>query len=139
MFFVAAAENSNATHISIPSISFDNGLVEISALTTLVSSTAAASLVLGSRGPSGLSWAVTSAFGMIAVVQACLSAAIPGWLRETIGIRSSTSDLAIGFRLDLGNDSHSAKKVRKTLGRPIAIQCREDARNDKGSFGVSSV
>ncbi len=116
---------------SLSSISFDNGFVEITALTTLISSSAAASLALGSRGPSGLAWAATSAFGIIAVVKACLSAAAPGWLRETIGVRSSASDLAVGLPLDLGSDSSNSRRVRKTLDRPIAIQCRGDI-GDKG-------
>jgi hypothetical protein len=73
-----------------------------------------------------LAWAATSAFGIIAVVKACLSAATPGWFRETIGVRSTASDLAVGLRLDLGSQSHNSKRVRKTLDTPIAVQCLGD-------------
>lgn len=137
-FFALAAENTTASNFTLPSVLFDNlnGLVEISALTTLIGSSAAASLVLGSRGPSGLAWATMSAFGMIAVVKACFCAATPGWLRETTGVRSSASDLAVGFQLNLGSDSHNAKRVRKTLDRPIAIQCQADIGNE--NLNVSS-
>ena len=123
---VSAADGNATSSLALPSVSFDNGLVEVSTLTALISSSAAASLALGSRGPSGLAWAATSAFGIIAVVKACLSAATPGWLRETIGVRSSASDLAVGLPLDLGSNSHNSKRVRRTLDRPIAIQCRGD-------------
>ncbi|KAJ3501236.1 hypothetical protein NLJ89_g9431 [Agrocybe chaxingu] len=132
-FVAVAAENSTSSHFEPPSVSFDNGLVEISALTTLIGSSAAASLVLGSRGPTGLAWAATSAFCTIAVVKACISGAIPGWLQETIGVRSSASDLAVGLQLDLGSNSYGAKRVRKTLDRPIAIQCRGDIGNETSS------
>ncbi|CAA7263384.1 unnamed protein product [Cyclocybe aegerita] len=132
-FVAVAAENSTSSHFEPPSLSFDNGLVEISALTTLIGSSAAASLVLGSRGPAGLAWAATSAFCVIAVVKGCLSGAIPGWLQETIGVRSSASDLAVGLQLDLGSNSYGAKRVRKTLDRPIAIQCQGDIGNENSS------
>ncbi|KIJ55866.1 hypothetical protein M422DRAFT_240491 [Sphaerobolus stellatus SS14] len=49
----------------------------------------------------------------------------PGWLRETLSLRTSASDTAIGMDLKL-TDSARAIKVRKHLDRPLGIVC--DAR-----------
>jgi hypothetical protein len=102
--------------------SFSNNLVEVGALTALVGSNVAESLVLGNRGAAGIAWAATSSFGTISVVKACFSGANSGWMRETLGIRTSSSDLALG--LELPYDSNRAVRVRRNLGEPRAIFCR---------------
>ncbi|KAJ6505684.1 hypothetical protein C8R47DRAFT_134102 [Mycena vitilis] len=103
------------------SFSFSNNLVEVSALTALVGSSVAESMVLGNRGSGGIAWAATSSFGTISVVKACCSAACSGWLRETLGIRSVSCDVAVG--LYLPHDSARAEKIRRNTGEPMAIFC----------------
>ncbi|KAJ7583478.1 hypothetical protein C8J56DRAFT_954139 [Mycena floridula] len=106
----------------LASFNFSNNLVELSALTALVRSSIAESLVLGNRGAAGIAWAATSSFGTISVVKACFCGANSGWLRETLGIRSPSSDTALG--LELSYDSNRAAKVRRDMGEPLAIFCR---------------
>ncbi|KIJ47959.1 hypothetical protein M422DRAFT_777903 [Sphaerobolus stellatus SS14] len=118
--------NSTTTFaFSLSSINLNNGLLEITALTTLIGSEVALSLSLGTRGAAGIAWAPMSAFGTVGIIRACLSGITPGWLRETLSLRTSASDTAIGMDLKL-TDSARAIKVRKQLDRPLGIVC--DAR-----------
>ncbi|KAJ7165524.1 hypothetical protein C8R43DRAFT_1232587 [Mycena crocata] len=124
-----ANEGSNATQSPstggfLASFSFGNNLVEISALTALIGSSVAESLVVGNRGAAGIAWAATSSFGTVSVVKACFCTAASSWLRETLGIRTSASDLAVG--LELPFDSNRAAKVRRNIGEPLAIFCRTE-------------
>ncbi|KAJ7616734.1 hypothetical protein B0H17DRAFT_1115216 [Mycena rosella] len=114
------------------SFSFSNNLVEVGALTALVGSSVAESLVLGNRGAAGISWAATSSFGTLSVVKACFCGANSGWLRETLGIRTASSDLAVG--LELPHESNRAAKVRRNIGEPLAIFChaQDNAGSGKG-------
>jgi hypothetical protein len=41
--------------------------------------------------------------------------------------------LAVGLPLDLGSKSNNSKRVRRTLDRPIAIQCRGENGNKNSS------
>ncbi|KAJ7652790.1 hypothetical protein DFH06DRAFT_1134243 [Mycena polygramma] len=107
--------DSNSSPTLFSSFSFSNNLVE--------------SMVLGNRGSGGIAWAATSSFGTISVVKACCSAACSGWLRETLGIRSASCDLAVG--LYLPHDSARAEKIRRHTGEPMALFCYQtetDAR-----------
>ncbi|KAJ7583393.1 hypothetical protein C8J56DRAFT_894089 [Mycena floridula] len=113
---------STAAEGFLGSFSFSNNLIEISALTALVGSNIAESLILGNRGAAGIAWAATSSFGTISVVKACFCGANSGWLRETLGIRSPSSDIALG--LELPYDSNRAAKVRRNMGEPLAIFSR---------------
>ncbi|KAJ7654349.1 hypothetical protein B0H17DRAFT_1099810 [Mycena rosella] len=118
------------------SFSFSNNLVEVGALTALVSSSVAESLVLGNRGAAGISWAATSSFGTISVVKACFCGANSGWLRETLGIRTASSDLAV--RLELPRESNRAAKVRRNIGEPLAIFCHAQPDNTASPKGHNS-
>ncbi|KAJ6490068.1 hypothetical protein C8R45DRAFT_929364 [Mycena sanguinolenta] len=120
--FGAAAASPNSTMNLSSSFGFSNNLVEVSALTALIGSSVAESMVLGNRGSGGLAWAATSSFGTISVVKSCCSAASSGWLRETLGIRTPLSDSAVGMCLP--HDSARASKVRRNAGDPIALFCR---------------
>ncbi|KAJ7478683.1 hypothetical protein B0H11DRAFT_2234146 [Mycena galericulata] len=112
------------------SFNFSNNLVEVGALTALVGSSVAESLVLGNRGAAGIAWAPTSSFGTISIIKACFCGASSGWLRETLGIRTASSDLAVG--LELPHDSKRAAKVGRNIGDPLAIFCHASQR-DAGS------
>jgi hypothetical protein len=88
-----------------------------------VGSTAAESLILGSHGPAGVSWATMSAFGLVWVIRACVGAASPGWLRETMGLRTSVSDAAVGMELSSDTVSRAAARIRRHNGvnGPLAL------------------
>lgn len=101
-----------------------NGLIEIAALTTLIGSTTSESLTLGSRGAAGMPWAAISAFGSFSIIKACIAAATPGWLRETLGVRSSCTDSAVGLSLNLLSKRMDREdRARKILGHADAIMC----------------
>ncbi|MCJ1405336.1 hypothetical protein MMC11_008563 [Xylographa trunciseda] len=84
------------------------GLVEISAVATLIGAPIAEALVHGYKAACGLAWAPMSFFGIIHVTKACLSAAGPDWLRESLGMRNEFVDMVVGIMLptrtcDCGN------------------------------------
>ncbi|KAL8919029.1 MAG: hypothetical protein Q9208_006995 [Pyrenodesmia sp. 3 TL-2023] len=97
--------NGTSGTATLASSNFGGGLIEIAALTALIGSTTAESLVLGNRGAAGLLWATMSIFGALSVIKACIAAATPGWLRETIGVRSKETDSALGIALTLNDKS----------------------------------
>lgn len=113
--------NSTAAQyeLGLGSFNFGNGLIEISALTSLIGSTAADSLALGDKGPAGLVWATMTVFGVMSVVKLFIATATPGWLRESVGVRSPKADATIGLSLDL-NKSY---KSRGLEARAIAVEC----------------
>jgi len=105
-------------------LNFGNGFVEIAALTTLIGSAAASVLVLGNKGAAGLPWAAMSSFGCLSVIKACVSAGSPSWLRETLGIRDTTIDTAIGLSLNLASRHNDREDLaRRNLGHAVAITC----------------
>ena|SRR5947207_333176 len=107
-------------------ISFNvgNGLIEIAALTALVGSTTAESLTLGNKGAAGLVWATISIFGAVSIVKACIAAATPGWLRETLGVRNKETDCAVGLALDL---DMKYLRSRNRIGGAVGIICEVKA------------
>jgi hypothetical protein len=110
----------------MPSLNIGNGMVEIAALTAMVGSVTAASLVLGNKGATGLPWAAISLFGALSVIKACVAGATPGWLRETLGVRTSNIDSAIGLSLNLESKRNDREDLaRKNLGDAIAITCHK--------------
>ena len=92
------------------SLNLGGGLVEIAALTALIGSTTVGSLMLGNKGTAGLVWGTMSVFGALSVIKACLSATTPGWLRETLGVRTSEIDAAVGLSLNLDSKGFRSKK-----------------------------
>lgn len=96
------------------------GLIEIAALTALIGSTTAESLMLGNKGAAGLVWGTMSIFGALSVIRACVSAATPDWLRETLGVRSPETDAAVGLSLDLDVKS---LKGRSRIGGALGVSC----------------
>lgn len=106
--------NGTSGTATLASINFGGGLIEIAALTALIGSTTAESLVLGNRGAAGLLWGTMSIFGALSVIKACIAAATPGWLRETIGVRSKETDGALGIALTL--DDKSLRNRRNAVG-----------------------
>lgn len=77
------------------------GLIGIGALSTMLGSSAAESLTFGSRRAAGLAWASISTFGSLSVIKACIAAATPGWLRETLGVQNSAADSSVVLYLGL--------------------------------------
>ncbi|KAJ7612786.1 hypothetical protein B0H17DRAFT_1341369 [Mycena rosella] len=113
------------------SFAFSNNLVEIGALTALVGSSVAESLILGNRGAAGVAWGATSSFGTISVIKACFAGACNGWLRESLGVRGTASDEAVGLELaELTQDSNRVVNLRRKTTEPLAIFCH-NSRDDK--------
>ena len=105
-------------------VKLGSGLVEIAALTALIGSATAESLTLGNKGAPGLAWAASSTFGALSVVKACVAGATPGWLRDSLGVRNTTTDLAIGLSFDLESRYKDREDMaRKNLGDPIGVMC----------------
>lgn len=100
------------------------GLVEIAALTALIGSATAESLTLGNKGAPGLAWAASSTFGALSVIKACVAGATPGWLQDSLGVRNTATDLAIGLSFDLDSRYKDREDMaRKNLGDPIGVMC----------------
>ena len=119
-----ANETSRASIAS--SLNLGGGLIEIGALTALIGSTTAASLVLGNKGAAGLLWGTMSIFGALSVIKACVAAATPDWLRETLGVRNKETDAAIGLSLDL--DSKSLQKKSRVTTGAVGVACKVGVR-----------
>jgi hypothetical protein len=106
------------------SLQVGTGLIEIAALTTLIGSSSAESLILGDRGGAGVAWASMSAFGSLSIVKGCIAGASPDWLRQTLGVRSPASDAATGLRHNLKSKSRSNQDLtRKGLGKAQGLLC----------------
>lgn len=90
------------------------GLVEISAVATMVGAPIAEALTLGLRSASCLPWASMSAFGLLHVAKAALAAAIPDWFRDSMGLRNDNVVAAIGYSLPL--EVHKQHRRHGDLG-----------------------
>ena len=104
-------------------VPLSSGLVEISALTAVVGSATAESLILGNRGSAGVAWAAISIFGLVSIIKACISAATPTVLREALGVRIPSVDDALGVFLPLNAQRQRFKfwnpweaRARRSLG-----------------------
>lgn len=78
-----------------------NGVIEVAALTSLMGSAAAQSLALGDKGPSASVCARMNTFGTTSIVTVLAAPAMPGWLRESVGVRSAKLDSVVGLSLNL--------------------------------------
>lgn len=106
---------------ALSSLDLGSGLIEIASLTALIGSTTVESLILGNQGAAGLVWGTMSIFGALSVIKACISATTPGWLRETLGVRTGGIDAAIGLTLSLDSQSSRSKTH---AGGAIGLACR---------------
>ena len=98
---------------------------EIAAITTLVGSTTAESLILGSKGASGLPWATMSMFGIMSVIKACIAASTPNWMKDALGVRNDVVEEVVGLSLNLASIHMDREdKARIRLGEPIGITCQ---------------
>lgn len=95
------------------------GIIEIAALTTLIGASTAESLMLGSRGAAGVLWASMSVFGVVALIKAAVTAATPSGLRETLGVRSMSTDQSIGLTVSIYQKNIHA---RLSLDPVVGIQ-----------------
>lgn len=94
------------------------GLVEISALATLIGATNAEALALGLAAAAGLPWAPISTFGVVHVIKVALAAVVSDRIREALGLRSGSVDSALGMIMEINpkKTPHNANS-----GTPCAI------------------
>lgn len=123
LFFTVVAADSTGS-ITFPSFNVGTGLINLAALTALVGSSTIESLMLGSRSTAGLPWAALSTFGVISVVKASVTGISPGWLRETLGVRSALSDSFLGIGLDLMRSVRGETRTRRNLGQASGVLCK---------------
>ncbi|KAL2005331.1 hypothetical protein VTN00DRAFT_2542 [Thermoascus crustaceus] len=96
------------------------GLVEISAVSTIIGAPIAEALTHGLKAACGMVWGPMSCFGVIHVAKACLSASVPDLIRESMGLRNQFVDNAIGVMLDV--DRFKQARSRMDLGDALAIE-----------------
>ena len=72
------------------------GIVEISAVATLLGGPISEAMTLGLKSAAGLPWASITIFGLLHVAKASLAAAVPDWLREPLGLENENVDAALG-------------------------------------------
>ena len=108
-----------SAHVS--SFNLGGGLIEIAALTALIGSTTAESLILGNKGAAGLVWGTMSVFGALTIIRACIAAATPDWLRDTLGVRAKEIDAAVGLALRLDQKD---RKGRARVGGAVGLACK---------------
>ncbi|KAL9045051.1 MAG: hypothetical protein Q9214_001859 [Letrouitia sp. 1 TL-2023] len=129
--------NITASSSHPASLGFGGGLVDIAALTAIIGSTTAKSLILGNRGAAGLVWGTMSFFGTLVVIKACIAAAIPGWLREIIGVKNEETDAALGSVLKLSDKSLlSRQRAIGFCGN--GVEAKEVLRQDIYAFDQST-
>lgn len=98
------------------SVNLHFGSLVVAALIALVGSSTAESLTLGNHGAAGLIWATMSMFGAISIVRACVAATMPGWVRESLGLRNDATDAAVGQCLELQTDLKSRNRLGAAIG-----------------------
>lgn len=116
----SSIESGSASSSSQTSFGLSNGLIEITALTSLIGSTSTQSLSLGNKGPAGFVWATMTIFSAATLVKTGISTVTPGWLRDTLGVRSPEADAAVGLSLNLES---KGVRYRTRSGVAQAIEC----------------
>jgi hypothetical protein len=114
-----AMDNSTESISGFGIFNFGNGLVEVAALTSLIGSTAAQSLIVADKGPAGLVWATMTIFGAMSIAMLFTTAVTPGWLSDSVGVRSAKSDAVVSLSLNLSKSF----KCRGCNGAPKAVEC----------------
>lgn len=114
--------SDNATSIlpSIATFNIGNGFIEIAALTSLIGSATAQALALGNKGPAGLVWATMTIFGGMSVVRAGIATVTPGWVRDSLGVRSTETDSVVGLSLNLNT---KGIRYRTRAGVAKGVEC----------------
>lgn len=85
-------------------------------------STTAETLILGDHGAAGMPWAAMSSFGSLFLIKACIAAATPGWLRDTMGVRNSRCNDAVGLSLSLHQRSKKQGIMDETVGVSVLVK-----------------
>jgi hypothetical protein len=121
--------SSNETAIvpKFATFNIGNGFIEIAALTSLIGSTTAQRLALGNKGPAGLVWATMTVFGSMSVVRAGIATVTPGWMRDSLGVRSSDTDAAVGLSLDL-NKKRTRYRSRAGVAKGVICEVENVSR-----------
>jgi hypothetical protein len=114
---------------------FGNGMVEISAVATLVGAPIAECLTVGLKSAACLPWASISSFGLLHVPKAALAAAVPDWLREALGLQNENVEAAIGLCLSLYEEKQARSRVDLGDVKAIGIEYDDDSNHDVDTDG----
>ena len=112
---LAMDKDSGASH-------FGGGIVEISAVATLLGGPVASSMTLGLRSACCLPWASMSCFGLLHVAKASLAASIPDQLRDALGLQDSLVEDALGLCVPLRKNEKA--RVGLTMATSRLSRCR---------------
>jgi hypothetical protein len=110
------ADNVTNFAAGLGSFNLGNGLIEIAALTSLIGSATAQALALGNKGPAGLIWSTMTIFGTLSIARSGIGAVTPGWLRDSLGVRSAEVDAATGLSLDLNKEIRYRTRAQGAIG-----------------------
>lgn len=118
---VAANDNTTTGQESVIASGYriSLGLVEISALATLIGATNAEALALGLAAAPGLPWAPISTFGAVHVIKVSLAAVMSDRIRGALGLRGTAVDSAVGMSLEI--DSTKPELHNADSGAPCGI------------------
>jgi hypothetical protein len=114
---------------------FGNGMVEISAVATLIGAPIAESFTVGLKSAACLPWASISSFGLLHVAKAALAAAVPDWLREALGLKNENVEAAIGLCLPLYEEKQARSRVDLGDIKAIGIDYDDDSNHDVDTDG----
>lgn len=127
-------DNSTSILPTIATFNIGNGFIEIAALTSLIGSATAQALALGNKGPAGLVWATMTIFGGMSVVRAGITTVTPGWLRDSLGVRSLETDAVVGLSLDL---TTNGIRYRNRADVAKGVECEvKNVSHRKEVFGI---
>jgi hypothetical protein len=110
-------------------------MVEISAVATLIGAPIAESFTVGLKSAACLPWASISSFGLLHVAKAALAAAVPDWLRESLGLKNENVEAAIGLCLPLYVEKQARSRVDLGDIKAIGIDYDDDSNHDVDTDG----
>ncbi|KIW56379.1 hypothetical protein PV05_05044 [Exophiala xenobiotica] len=116
---------------------FGAGIVEISAVATLIGGPVAEALTVGLKSAAGLPWASMSTFGLLHVAKSSLAAAVPDWIREALGLQNDHVEQAIGLCVALQKEKQARNRVDLRDVKGLSILYQEDEDTDTSIRGVT--
>ena len=113
---------------------FSTGVVEISAVATLIGAPIVEAMSLGLKSAACLPWASISSFGLLHVVKVSLAAAVPDWIREPLGLQNASVDAALGLCDSMYKDKQVRSRVDLGDVRGISVKSSRDGTEVAGGL-----